>query len=265
MDERATTPTSLDGALARALAFLEIHGNGLDRARQSGGAVAPPVPQNPDGGWPSAWSAGASAILGTCQILDHLDGLELAGADRTAALRFLAAGQAPDGSWSETAGLAGWSGGEPPEWLRPGSSPARAYLTAYSARVLLVCAPDDPEFRPVVDHAAEALEWSLDPHGRLPGPLPGHWFAARVFRATDRVLQARRLLDVVGRLFDQLDVADLASFGADIDPADRWARRIAVRLLTMQDQDGSWSAEGTDTPALTAAVVRVLQPTVGLL
>ena len=258
MDQRATTPPSLDGALARARTYLESHGDGLDRARLAGGPARPPVPQNSDGGWPSAWSAGASAVLGTCQILDLLEGLESADANPAAAVDYLLATQAADGAWTETADLSGWAGAEPPEWLRPGTSPARAYLTAYCARVLLVCAPDRPDVRDAVERAAQALEWSLDPHGRLPGPLPGHWFAARVFRATDRQLPARRLLDVVGRVFDQLDVADLASFGADIDPADRWAKRIATRLRSLQDEDGSWSAVGVSTPALTAAVARVL-------
>ena len=151
MDQRATTPTSLDGALARARAYLEIHGDGLDRARVSGGPAEPPVPQNPDGGWPSAWSAGSSAVLGTCQILDLLDGLEPAGADPAAAVGFLLGAQAADGTWTESADQAGWAGAEPPEWLRPGSSPARAYLTAYCARVLLACAADRPEIREVLD------------------------------------------------------------------------------------------------------------------
>lgn len=252
------TPASLTGALARARAYLEGHGDRLDLARLSGGPAEPPVPQNPDGGWPSAWSAGSSAVLGTCQILDLLDGLPTVGADPAAAVGYLLAAQAADGTWTETADLSGWPGGAPPEWLRPGSSQARAYLTAYCARVLLACAPDRAEVRAAVERAAHALEWSLDPHGRLPGPLPGHWFAARVFRSTDRQLQARRLLDVVGRVFDHLDVADLASFGADIDPADRWAKRIAVRMLALQEEDGSWTVEGLDTSALTAAVARVL-------
>jgi hypothetical protein len=264
VDERATaTSASLNEALARARAYLEIHGDGLDLARLSGGPAKPPVPQNSDGGWPSAWSAGFSAVLGTCQILDLLDGLDSVATDPAAAVRYLIAAQAADGTWTETADLSGWTGGAPPEWLRPGSSQARAYLTAYCARVLLVCAPDQPEVQAAAERAAHALEWSLDPHGRLPGPLPGHWFAARVFRSTGRPLPARRLLDVVGRMFDQLDVADLASFGADIEPAGRWAKRIAARLLSLQEPDGSWSVDGVDTSALTAAVARVLQSDIG--
>ena len=260
MEERGTTTQpGLDEALTRARAYLDARGDRLDLARLAGsGPAEPPVPQNPDGGWPSSWSAGASTVLGTCQTLDLLAGLDLIGADQTAALRFLVAAQAADGTWTETGAAPGWFDSSPPEWLRPGSQPARAYLTAYSARVLLVCAPDRPELHDVIERAAQALEWSLDPHGRLPAPLPAHWFAARVFRATDRQLPARRLLDVVGRLFDQLEVADLVSFGADAEPGDRWSRRIAARLLALQQPDGSWAAEGVSASALTVAAVRAL-------
>jgi hypothetical protein len=261
VEDRATTARpGLDGALARARAYLETHGDRLDLARLAGaGPAEPPEPQNPDGGWPGRGSAGASTVLGTCRTLDLLAGLDLVGADRTAAAGFLVAAQAADGTWAEDSGEPGWSDGAPTEWLRPGSPPAGTHLTAYCARVLLVCAPEQPELPDVLEHAAQALEWALDPHGRLPAALPAHWFAARVFRATGRQLQARRLLDVVGRLFEQLEVADLVSFGADAEPGDRWSRRIAARLLTLQQPDGSWTAEGVLTPVLTVDAIRALQ------
>ena len=259
MDERATeTPNSLAEALPRALAYLEIHGDDFDRARVGAASakIEPPIPQNPDGGWPSGWSGGASSVFGTCQVLDLLAGLDPVGVDQAAGLAFLAAMQSADGTWSEPPGA---PGADVPEWLLPGSSSARAYLTAYCARVFLVCgAGQEGPPHDAVERAAQALEWSLDPHGRLPGPLTAHWLAARVFRATDRQLPARRLLDVVGRQFDQLEVAELASFGADVDPGDRWAKRIAARLLALQEADGSWSAEGFPTPALTATVAHTL-------
>jgi Prenyltransferase and squalene oxidase repeat len=273
VDDRATTtPTGQDGALARARAYLELHGDDFDRARFAGAAVAvsPPTPQNPDGGWPSGWSAGSSTVFGTCQTLDLLAGLSPVGVDRVAALRFLASAQAPDGTWSEASGVGDGVGAVAADWLWPGSS-AGTYLTAYCARVFLVCATD-PDVKQAVDpaavadrveRAAQALERQVDPHGRLPGPPATHWLAAHVFRATGRQLPARRLLDVVGRLFDQLDVADLASFGADAEPGDRWSRRIAAKLLALQEPDGSWSVAGQRTPsptvsAFTATVAHTL-------
>jgi len=278
-EHTTTTPINPDEALSRAWAYLEVHGDDLDRSRFTGAAVAfePPFPQNPDGGWPSDWSAGLSTVFETCQTLDLLAGVAVDGVDRRAAVLFLTGAQLSDGTWSESAAEVERAGGTVPDWLLPGASAGRAYLTAYCARVLLVAdghpgdegsdgsdasglAAEVPGTgaSEAVERAAQALEWALDPHGRLPGPLTAHWLAARVFRATDRQLQARRLLDVVGKQFEQLEVAELTSFGADVDPSDRWAKRIAARLLALQESDGSWSAEGFPTPALTATVAHTL-------
>lgn len=249
----------ITAALAAAWEYVLAHGDALDRARFAalagrpveGAPVLPRVPQNPDGGWPAYWSEGASSLDGTCYQLFLLHGIPAAelGADLEAALEFVVRAQAADGTWSEGPST------QTPDWLLPGSPGARAYLTANCAAMLADygVAPE------AVARAAAALEWSVDPHGRLPAPTVAHWLAARVLRTEGRIMVVRRLLDVVGRGFEGFETEELVWFGACTRPGDRWNRRIAARLVTVQNADGSWSerrgAEGSATLTVTAARV----------
>jgi hypothetical protein len=255
----------ITASLAAAWEYVQEHGDVLDRARFAalagrpveGVRVAPRIRQNPDGGWPSYWSDGVSTLDGTCAQLFQLQSLPAAclAADLPAALGFLTRAQAADGAWSE-----GPSPNSPrfeiPQWLLPGSPSARAYLTANCAATLAdyQSAPD------AVAKAAGMLEWLVDPHGRLPAPPAAHWLAARVLRTQMRIMAVRRLLDVVGRSFESFDAGDLSWFGASTRPGDRWNRRIAARLGTMQHPDGSWAdSAGEHAPAtLTVMASRVL-------
>jgi hypothetical protein len=252
-------------SLAAAWEYVQAHGDALDRARFAalvgrdieGGPIQPAAPQNPDGGWPAFWSGGLSTLDGTCYQLFLLRGLpaESLTADVPAALAFLTRAQAADGTWNE-----GPSPGNPlfeiPHWLLPGSPGARAYLTANCAAILADYGAE-PD---AVAKAAGVLEWLVDPHGRLPAPLVAHWLAARVLRTQQRIMVVRRLLDVVGRSFEHFDASDLAWFGACTRPGDRWNRRIAARLIGMQNPDGSWTdAVGEQSPAtLTVSAAHVV-------
>jgi hypothetical protein len=262
------TSDELREAVDRAADYIRGHAGLFDRARFSAltgvefaefgvGAdgrpapLEPPEPQNPDGGWAAPWSGGASSLDATCFMLDQLSDLDDARttADVSAALDFIRSAQSPDGTWREG------PSDRTPEWLMPGSANARVYLTANCARALLV----GKAVADAVERAAQALEWALDPHGRLPGPMVAHWHAARVFRETGRELAARRLLDVVGRVFEQLDATELAWFGSDTLPGDRWTKRISARLVASQQPDGSWLDEvGWPSPLLTVTACRVL-------
>jgi hypothetical protein len=252
------------GVVDRAADYVGAHGEAFDLARLSAllppalltaerahMPVAPEMPQNPDGGWPAPWSEGGSSLEATCVQLDLLAdfGALPPAVDVTAALDFLLLTQLDDGTWRDGPSH------RTPDLLMPGSAAARAYVTAHCARTLIVhLGPDD-----AIERAAQALAWSLDPHGRLPGPLVSHWLAARVLRATGRDLPARRLLDVVGRSFDQLLPADLARFGSNTPLGDRWTRRIAARLAVLQEPDGSWLDEdGASSPELTVSACRVM-------
>jgi len=260
------TAAGLRETVDRAARYIRAHGEDFDLARfaaltggaysgpgaqDAAGALAPPEPQNPDGGWAAPWSHGASSLDATCFLLDLLSDLDDARttADVSAALEFIEAAQLPDGTWREG------PSDRTPEWLMPGAANARVYLTANCARTLLVRKVGAE----AVVRAAQALEWSLDPHGRLPGPMVAHWLAARVLRETGRELTARRLLDVVGRVFEQLDPTDLAWFGSDTVPGDRWTKRIAQRLAVTQEPDGSWIDEsGNRSVSLAITACRVL-------
>jgi hypothetical protein len=258
---------TLDGlpeAVARAADYVRDHGRPFELARlsallppafmkagQSHIPVAPDTPQNSDGGWPAPWSEGASSLDSTCFLLDQLADLGALppAVDLPAALAFLVSAQLEDGTWREGPSH------RTPDWLMPGSAAARVYLTANCAVTLV--AHHGPGS--AIERAAQTLEWSLDPHGRLPGPLVAHWLAARVFRATGRDLASRRLLDVVGRSFDHLDAGDLAWFGSNTPRGDRWTRRIAARLMVLQGADGSWmSEEGEPSAGLAVTGCRVL-------
>ena len=260
----ATVPPVNEGitaSLAAAWEYVRVRGDVLDRARFAALAgqpvedapVAPRVPQNADGGWPAYWSPdGASTLDGTCLQLFLLYAIpaDSLAADIPAALEFVVRAQGADGIWSEGPSTL------TPDWLLPGSPGARAYLTANCASILADygVAPD------VVARAAGALEWSVDPHGRLPAPTVAHWLAARVLRTQGRTMVVRRLLDVVGRGFEGFGVEELAWFGACTRPGDRWNRRIASRLAALQNPDGSWSdQEGVPASAtLTVNAARVL-------
>jgi hypothetical protein len=249
----------ITASLATAWEYVLAHGDALDRARFAalagrpveGAPVLPRVPQNPDGGWPAYWSDGASCLDGTCYQLFLLHGIPAAslGVDLAAAVEFVVRAQSADGGWSEGPST------QTPDWLLPGSPGARAYLTANCAAILAdyAVAPE------AVARAAGALEWSVDPHGRLPAPTVAHWLAARVLRTEGRVMVVRRLLDVVGRVFESFETEELVWFGACTRPGDRWNRRIAARLVMVQNPDGSWSdragADGSATLTVTAARV----------
>jgi len=255
----------MTASLAAAWEYVQTHGDVLDRARFAalvgraveGAPIAPGVPQNPDGGWPSFWSGGVSTLDGTCAQLFLLRGLPgwALAADVPAALEFLIRAQGADGAWSEGPSPSSPSF-EIPQWLLPGSPGARAYLTANCAATLA----DYQVASDAVAKAAGMLEWLVDPHGRLPAPLVAHWLAARVLRTQMRIMVVRRLLDVVGRSFESFGAWDLAWFGACTRPGDRWNRRIAARLAALQNPDGSWADPGGGhSPAtLTVMAARVL-------
>jgi len=250
----------LTASLAAAWQYVQTHGDVLDRARFAalagqpveGAPVLPRVSQNPDGGWPAYWSDGFSTLDGTCFQLFLLSGIPAPAlaADVAAALEFVARAQGADGTWAEGPST------QTPDWLLPGSPGARAYLTANCATILAdyAVAPE------AVARAADALEWSVDPHGRLPAPTVAHWLAARVLRTQGRTMVVRRLLDVVGRGFEGFGADELAWFGACTRPGDRWNRRIASRLAGIQNPDGSWSDRPGHAPSatLTVTAARVL-------
>jgi hypothetical protein len=256
----------VSGAINRAARYSQAHGEPFDLARLSallpeamrkdGSAqtlnpVAPQPPQNSDGGWPASWSQGVSSIDATCLVLDRLSDFGFAppGVDIAAALSFLTLAQLDDGTWREGPSH------RTPDALMPGSAAARVYLTANCARTLI--AFQGPQR--AIEQAAQALEWSLDPHGRLPGPLVAHWLGARVLRVTGRDLAARRLLDVVGRSFDSLNPADLSWFGSNTPRGDRWTRRIAARLMALQADEGWWPGEdGEPSVSVSITACRVL-------
>jgi len=262
------TPDGIAGAIDRAVDYIQGHGRPFQLARLSAlfaalppnsrkGELlhipaAPPVDQNSDGGWPAWWSEGASSLDATCLILDQLSDFAVSpppAVDVPAAIAFLGSAQLDDGTWREGPSH------RTPDWLMPGSAAARVYLTANCARTLIVYHGDHA----AIERAARALEWSLDPLGRLPGPLVAHWLAARVFRAVAQDLAARRALDVVSRSFDRLDAADLAGFGSDVTRGSRWTRRIAARLVAFQEPDGSWrDEEGEPSVDVSITACRVL-------
>lgn len=253
----------ITASLAAAWEYVRAHGDVLDRARFAalagqpveGAPIAPRVAQNADGGWAAYWSEGVSTLDGTCLQLFLLYGIpgEILAADIPAALQFVLRAQGADGTWSEGPST------QTPDWLLPGSPGARAYLTANCAATLADydVAPD------AVAKASGALEWSVDPHGRLPAPTVAHWLAARVLRTQGRTMVVRRLLDVVGRTFEGFGPEELAWFGACTRPGDRWNRRIASRLTVLQNADGSWSDQDGAPPSatLTVTAARVLLST----
>lgn len=258
------TPEGVSAAISRTAHYVEGHGGPFDLARLSAllpaalrkddrirEPVPPHPPQNSDGGWPAPWSEGASSLDATCLVLDLLSDFATVPpeVDTPAAMAFLTSTQLDDGTWREG------PSNRTPDRLMPGSAAARVYLTANCARAL--AALQGPQH--AIERAAQSLEWSLDPHGRLPGGLPAHWLGARVLRAVGHDLAARRLLDVVGRSFEALSATDLVWFGSNTPTGDRWTRRIAARLMAIQAEDGSWPGEdGEPSASVSVTACRVL-------
>ncbi|MGA8115873.1 MAG: prenyltransferase/squalene oxidase repeat-containing protein [Actinocatenispora sp.] len=204
------------------------------------------------GGWPTTWSPGAPTVEGTCLRLNQLAAFGLLDcAPARLAVRWLVAGQLPDGRWQEDSAL----GDAVPSWLRPDDPAANWYLTA-SAGLCVAVAAGDGRAPDAAVRAARLVGGEVSEAGTLPSFLVTHWLAAGLcWRCGDRAT-ADRLLDRIRWPDDTLSPADwawcgwvLGTAGVPVEHPASAAVREALRPT--QRPDGSWPGhDGPDQDVL---------------
>jgi len=165
----------------RAVAYVEAHGNVIERARLAAVLWHEPPPeaalqelaalQRPDGGF-GRWMPQASDVCRTTYVLHWFDDLKVyRGPIVDPACRFLLDQQQEDGGWDEVEEVRAFN---PPEWLIPGRIETRVWLTAHCAHVLLRFGYAEAEG---TSCPADFLLAHQDESGRLTGYLLATWVA----------------------------------------------------------------------------------------
>jgi hypothetical protein len=126
----------------------------------------------------------------------------------------------------------------------PGDTAAQLYLTANAGYWLALYEMDGA--LPAADFLAERQEL----HGHLPSFLHTHWLAAGLWQLNGRTAEAERTL---AYLLTRLDAGDLSAGNlswminalcdSGIPPTNPLIMEAAGRLATLQEEDGSWTAD----------------------
>jgi hypothetical protein len=129
--------------IERAIAFIQKHGDAIDRARLAAILFGhPPGPlalrtlaeaQRPDGGF-AAEKPSFSTVAATAYVLYRCDDMRYTyGPLVTAACQFLLQRQCLDGGWDEVGALRAYA---PPAWQMPGRLESRLWLTGCCSHIL---------------------------------------------------------------------------------------------------------------------------------
>jgi hypothetical protein len=239
-----------------AAGFINEHGNIIEIARLNFLLENRPAGRNVrqelfglqrrDGGWAPFWAPDCSSLDATCFHLAQVEQLGISS-DMPAvqyAVQFLAHRQNPDGSWEENQATASLA----PPWAKPGSEPARLYLTANCGFWVQVFGKDHT----VVSGAADYLERLQAADGSLPSFLQASWLAAGLWYMQGRFKPARKVIETLIARLDDMDCSNLAWMAntllvAGIDPGEAVLHSAADRLDASQLADGHWaSADGPD-------------------
>ena len=197
--------------------------------------------QRPDGGWAPFWVKDYSSLDAVCF---HLAQAEQLGVFETgpvrSALNFLAERQFPDGSWEEADNSAHLA----PVWVKPGSLPARLYLTANCG--LWLSYSDGNEHR--VLRAADYLLVFLQKDGSLSDFYHTHWLAGSLWCRLGYRTASEKVFDWLEQRVWDLAVSNLSwlvlSMNSAGIPSDHSLIKKAVSLLEhFQSADGHWSSE----------------------
>jgi len=249
-----------------AMGFVVAKGDPVDRARLSWlrAGIMPDESvltdaeygQTVSGGWPAFWADHVASVDATCFRLAELD--DLGSINRPAARRaidWLAARQAPDGTWEEDPFLADVA----PLWAKPGDPEARLYLTASAAFWLTVSGLQARANGPLdaragglhsggVAKAAQAIAASLNSDGSWPSFLVTGWLGAAVLYRQEMFYEAAQMQIILGDRLPEMSSADTAWLAASLRrvgvSGDDWllvaARR---RLAETQRSDGGWPSD----------------------
>lgn len=198
--------------------------------------------QSEVGGWQPSWSPEYVSIDATCFRLAQLESMGVTEHQPVFenALNYLAETQNPAGYWEETPD-------DPrilPDWLAPGQTEARVYLTANSLFWLAVSNWDSANKQ----EAVVFLEEYMDDSGRLPGPSHAQWLAAASCYSLDEVEIAEMLILPLTENLPQFPASNLtwmltSLLIAGLSSEDDLILQGAKLLADLQQPDGHWVSE----------------------
>jgi hypothetical protein len=241
--------------LQKAVAFIELNGNLIERARLSSILWGEPPSrevlkevgklQKPDGGF-AYWCPELGNLCDTAYILQWLDDLgshhnEMAGR----ACRFLLDRQREDGGWDEVDDVRRYSC---PEWMTPGRLATRTWLTGFCSHMLIRFGfAEAPGTRCPTDF----LLSHCDETGRIRGYLRATWLSLPMlaFYPGPQSEAYRRALSVIEVNYsDAWRGAYLAWLlrclqDAQVPSDHRLVTRAVNDLKRQQRPDGSWEPE----------------------
>lgn len=236
--------------------FVARHGDPIEQARlqylmtgapASGQAAAAVLSgQRTDGGWEPRWAAYYSSLDATCFRLTQARQLGLGGDEphMAHALQFLAERQNSEGSWEEDASVAELA----PPWAAPGELDARLYLTANCSYWLGLF---DPAAEAAVQASAFLLSY-LEPDGRLPTFLHGHWLCAGLWTLLEEAGAAEVILTHLLSRLPGMNASNIAWMvttlcDAGLETSHELIQKGLFHLNSYQQPEGRWSSE--DGPA----------------
>ena len=197
-----------------AIAFINNNGNAVDFARLRYILYKEPPTeeaidslfgdQRQDGGWAPFWHKDYSSLDATCFRLAQAEelGLDLQFEPIGYAMQFIAERQYQEGSWEEEHEVAE----QAPEWVKPGHSSAKLYLTANCAFTMSM-------FDRLNGHsalAADFMQLRMDPEGRILSYLQTHWLTAALWQRTNVPKLAVLVLQYLASQMHTLTPSDMA-------------------------------------------------------
>ncbi len=254
--------------IAKAIAFVDDRGSGLEKARLHcilNGSESPREIsqglfslQNEDGGFPfDRISGNLSTINDTTVALWWLDELDLLSSEvANRAFAYLLNVQRIDGRWDEDPCLMQY---DLPPWSQPGNLHAQLYLSAYALFWLAQGAKiPATAFRKGLDF----LVRNQDETGRFPGYMHTTWIGTAVFLIAGKRYSAlyKQGLNTLAswplaeweasQLAWALDCLSQAGLSKDTD----FTRICLNELSSRQKSDGSWASEDGEAFAVGATI-----------
>ena len=259
--------TQSENEFATAIAWVERAGDPLERAELAYLLRGTPLPedarrallanQNEDGGWAPPWldrnTLAYSGIGATCHRLARAwaCGIPTDAPEISATARFLVERQYGDCSFEEDVSVAAAA----PEWLKPGSSLARAYLTANAGFWLVMLG----EWA-----AASRAEGALARDTPEEAYAQTRWLRAALrWRLLGRETRERDL-DALGDALPGFDAEDLAwmlqtLLAAGLPAFSSVAESGVARLLAVRGDAGAWEKGGRPSVQVTLDALGALR------
>lgn len=259
--------TQSETGFARAIALVERDGSALERAELAYLLRGTPLPedarkallagQREDGGWTPPWidpsALDYSGIGATCHRLAGAwaCGIPTDAPEIRTAAAFLVARQSAPGAFAEDAAVAAMA----PDWLKPDSPLASAYLTANAGFWLAMLGERA---------AAERAEGALARGAPEEAYAQTRWLRAALrWRLLGRETREHDL-DALGDTLPGFDVEDLAwmlqtLMAAGLPAFSSLAEAGVARLIGLRGVSGAWERSGPPSVRLTLDALGALR------